>query len=378
MIKMKKVLALGMSLVLAGGMLAGCGKKKADSNTIKIGGIAPLTGKVSVYGKATEEGYKLAIKQYNEKGGVLGKKIELKVYDDKGDNNEAINAYNKLVNNDGVDGIIGAVISSNALAIAPKAAKDGIPMITPTGTAGEITEAGNNIFRSCFTDPYQGGKIAKYATEDLKAKTAAIMYDPGNDYGVGLAKAFKETFEKSGGKVVADEGYTANDKDYKSILTKVKGKNADVLFVPDYYNTVALIGKQAKEVGIQSTLLGGDGWDGVVGIDKESVEGGYFSNHYAVNDPNPVVKDFVEAYKKEYNGKLPNAFAALGYDAGVTLLEAIKKAGTTDSKKVVEALKNTDLELVSGKTKFDENRNPIKPVSVIKVVNGQYELAGKK
>ncbi|AFS78185.1 ABC transporter branched-chain amino acid-binding protein LivK [Gottschalkia acidurici 9a] len=386
MSRIKKLLAVGMTLVMSATILAGCGQKengkdgaKVESDVIKIGAIAPETGEVAVYGKAALNGYKLAIEQYNEKGGVLGKQVKLIPYDDKGDDNEAVNAYNRLVSSDKVDGILGAVISTNTSAIAPLAAREGIPMITATSTADKnITEEGENIFRSCYTDTFQGSKMAEFAGEDLKAKTAAIIYNTSSDYSDGLAKAFKETFEKAGGKVVASEGYTKQDKDFKSILTSIKGKNADVLVIPDYYEKIALITKQAREVGIESTFLGGDGWDGVIGkIDNSIIEKSYFSNHYATDDTSEVVQNFIKAYEEKYKEK-PSAFAALGYDAATTLLEAMNKAGSTDREKVVEAMKNTDLELVSGHTKFDKNRNPIKPVSIIRIGNGENKLEIKK
>ncbi len=386
MSKMKRVLSLGLTLVLGASVLAGCGNKNDStgggankSNVIKIGATIPETGAVAVYGKAALNGYKLAIKEYNAKGGVLGKQIELIAYDNKGDGNEAVNAYNKLVDSDKVDAFIGGVISTNTQAIAPLAARDGIPMITATATADKgITDAGDNIFRSCFTDSYQGQKLSEFATEDLKAKTAAIVYNTGSDYSDGLAKAFEKKFKASGGNIVAIEGYTDQDKDFKSILTKLKGKDVDVLLIPDYYEKIALITKQAREVGIKSTFLGGDGWDGVIGkIDNKIIEGSYFSNHFATDDKSEVVQGFIKNYEAEYKEK-PNAFAALGYDAATTMIEAIKKAGTTDKAKVVEALKATQLDLVSGKTKFDKNGDPIKEVTIIKIQDGQNKLEVKK
>lgn len=386
MSKMKKVLSLGLTLVLGTSLLVGCGDKQESSNggasnsdMIKIGATIPETGEVAVYGKAALNGYELAIKEYNEKGGVLDKQIELISYDNKGDGNEAVNAYNKLVNSDNVDAFIGGVISTNTQAIAPLAAKDGIPMITATGTADKgITEAGDNIFRSCFTDSYQGQKLSEFATQDLDAKTAAIVYNTGSDYSDGLAKTFEKTFKENGGEIVAIEGYTDQDKDFKSILTKLKGKDVDVLLIPDYYEKIALITKQAREVGLESTFLGGDGWDGVIGkIDNEIIEGSYFSNHYATDDDSEVVQGFIKNYDAEY-GEKPNAFAALGYDATTTMLEAIKKAGTTDDAKVIEAMKGLELDLVSGKTKFDESGDPIKEVTIIKIENGENKLEIKK
>lgn len=380
MFKMKRILAIMLALVLFISLSA-CGKKDdaaAESETIKLGMTYPATGGAAVYGNAVKNGIDLAIKKHNTDGGVLGKNIEVIAYDNKGDNSEAVNAYNKLVSSDKVDAILGAVISTNSLAIAPLAANEGIPMITPTSTSWDVTTSGENIFRSCYTDPYQGGTVAKFAAEDLKVKTAAVMYDTSMDYSAGLADEFKKVFEEKGGKVLNFEGYNADDKDFKAILTNIKGNSPDVLFIPDYYNKVALIGKQVKEVGIESILLGGDGWDGVLGVDETAIEGGYFANHYSTSDENPLIQDFITSYKEAYDGEMPNAFAALGYDSAVTMIEAIKAAESTDSEKVIEALKNTDLDLVCGHTKFDENRNPVKEVAIIKIENGEYTLSTKK
>lgn len=386
MFNMKKILSLGLTLVIGTSVLAGCGEKQntsddggnTGSEEIKIGAIVPETGEVSVYGKAALNGYKLAINAYNKNGGVLDKQIKLITYDNKGDGNETVNAYNKLIDVDKVDALIGAVISKNTQAIAPAAARDKIPMITATATADKgITDQGDNIFRSCFTDGYQGEKLSQFAVEDLKAKTAAIVYNSSDDYSDGLAKAFQKKFESDGGKVVAIEGYTEQDKDFKSILTKIKGQNADVLLIPDYYEKIALITKQARDIGIESTFLGGDGWDGVIGkIDNSIIEKSYFSNHYATDDTSKTVQDFIKSYEAAY-GEKPNAFAALGYDAATTMIEAIKSAGTTEKPKIIEALKNIELDLVSGKTRFEKGE-PIKEVTIIRVENGENKLETKK
>ena len=387
MFKMKRIMALGLTLILGTSLLVGCGDGGGDSSkggdsgsdVIKLGATIPETGEVAVYGNAALNGYKLAIKEYNEDGGILDKEIKLIAYDNKGDGNEAINAYNKLVDNDKIDALIGGVISTNTQALAPNAARDGIPMITATATADEgITEEGDNIFRSCFTDSYQGEKLAMFALEDLDAKNAAVVYNTGSDYSDGLANTFEQTFKENGGEVIAKEGYTEQDKDFKSILTKLKGKDVDVLVIPDYYEKIALITKQAREVGLESTFIGGDGWDGVIGkIDDDIIQDSYFTNHYATDDESEVVQGFIKNYEEEY-GEKPNAFAALGYDAVTTMLEAMKEAGTTDREAVIEALGNIELDLVSGNTKFDEVGNPIKEVTIIKIDGGENKLEIKK
>ncbi len=379
---MKRLVKL-MSLTLTGALLAsslvGCGQNGSgskDSDVIKIGGIAPLTGDVAVYGVAANNGAKLAIEEINANGGILGKQIQYIDYDDKGDTTEAVNAYKKLVNNDKVEAIIGAVTSKPTLAITPLAAKDGIPMISPTATALDVTSAGSNIFRTCFIDPYQGENMARFAIENLNATKAAVLYNTADDYSIGVAEAFKNQFEASGGEIVSFEGYGADEKDYKAILTNVKGQNPDVLFLPDYYNTVGLIAQQVKEVGINATLLGADGWDGVLAVAPEAAEGAYFCNHYSTDDNSEEVQNFLKAYKDKYNEE-PVSFAALGYDTVKILAAAIEKAGTTDYDAVVNALTETNITTVTGTITYDENRNPIKDVAIIRIENGQNKLYTK-
>ncbi|MDF2558393.1 MAG: amino acid-binding protein [Bacillales bacterium] len=362
-------------------LFTGCGSKKAstdEAKEIKIGGLAPLTGNVSVYGISASNGTKLAFDEANEKGGVLGKKIKFIVEDEKGDATEAVNAYNKLVNNEEVMAIIGDITSKPSAAVASASQKEKLPVITPTATAANVTTYGANVYRACFLDPFQGSVMAKFAKDKLSAKTAAVIYNTGDDYSSGIAEAFKKSFEKAGGKVVAYEGYGATDKDFKSQLTKIKGESPDVLMVPDYYNTVALVAAQVKEVGLKTTLLGADGWDGVLGSvqDPSLVEGAYFSNHYSPMDTNTKVQDFIKNYKAKFNAE-PNALSALGYDAAKILIAAIEKAKSTDKDKVVKALKGVEIDGVTGKISFDENRNPIKSVTVLKLTGGKVEMFDK-
>lgn len=379
--KLKQICSLAMVGVVAVAALAGCGSASSGAgqtgDVIKIGGIAPLTGDVAVYGNAAKNGAQLAIDQYNANGGVLGKQIQYIVLDDKGDPTEAVNAYNKLVSSEKVSAIIGAVTSKPTLTIAPLAAKEGIPVVTPTATALEVTEAGANIFRACYTDPYQGKVMGDFAAEKLSAKTAAVMYNTADDYSVGLAEVFKESFEAHGQQVVSFEGYTGGDRDFKAILTNINGKAPDVLFIADYYNTVGLITQQAQEVGIQAAMLGADGWDGVLEVaPPEAVEGAYFSNHYSADDQAAEVQNFLADYRAKYNEE-PNALAALGYDAAVLMLEAIKTAGSVDKAAVVKALQASNVTTVTGTITFDENRNPVKSIAIIQVKDGQYTMFDK-
>jgi len=373
---MKKT-ALVLVLLLCLTALSGCGGAAEESSVIKIGTIAPTTGQVAVYGQAVDNAVRLAVKDKNAAGGVLEKEIELIGYDNKGDITESVNAFNRLVDNDGIDVFIGAVISSTTLTLAPLAVETEIPMISATATNLEITPVGDNIFRACFIDPYQGIVLAQFAAEELQAKTVGILFNTADDYSTGLADAFKAEFEAAGGTITNFEGYTGgSDKDFKSLLTKVKAEAPDVLFLPDYYNTVALIAEQAKEVGVESTLIGGDGWDGVLGVTTEAVEGAYYAAHFAKDDPAENVQAFIAAFKEE-TGEMPNSFSALGYDAAMIMMEAVESAGSTDSAAVVEALKATSYDGVTGHIEFDADGNPVKSISIIQVKDSVDTLYGK-
>lgn len=369
---MKKIIAM-----LAGAtMMMSCGANQSqeESSTIKVGGMGPLTGSAAMYGITVDKGAKLAFEEINANGGVLGKKFEYISLDEKADPIEAVNAYNKLTDK-GVVAILGSVTSKPTLAVAELAAQDGIPMITPTGTQINITDAGPNIFRVCFTDPYQGSTLAKFSKDKLGAKTAAIMVNTSSDYSDGIANAFIKQAEKEGIKVVAKEGYSDGDKDFKAQLTKINSENPDILVVPEYYELSALIATQAREIGMKSTFVGPDGWDGIIGaLDSSSysvVDNSYFTNHYSTEDNNEKIQSFLKKYREKYNEE-PTAFSALAYDTVYVLKNAIDKAGTTDKAELTKAIKASDMDGVTGHLTFDENNNPIKAVTIIKVQDGKY------
>ncbi len=336
---MKKftLMLLGLSFLITacGGEKEATTKKTDEAATIKIGGLGPLTGPLAIYGVTATNGSKLAFEEINKNGGILGKQVEFVLFDEKGDSTEAVTAYNRLVD-EGVVALVGDITSKPSLAVAEIAAQDNMPMITPTGTQFNITEAGPNVFRVCFTDPYQGVILANLAKNNLKANTVAIMVNNSSDYSDGVAEAFIKEAERLGLKIVAKEGYAEGDKDFRAQLTKVAATNPDVLLVPDYYEQVALITTQAREVGVKSTFIGPDGWDGVA----KALE--------------------------------PSAFSALSYDAAYLMKDAIEKAGSTDKDAIVKAMKESDFAGVTGHLRFDEKNNPVKAVTVLKVVNGNY------
>ncbi|WP_410208953.1 ABC transporter substrate-binding protein [Fusobacterium sp.] len=356
------------------GMITSAVVFSKDDSTIKIGGLGPLTGPVAIYGVSATNGSKLAFEEINKNGGILGKKVDFILLDEKGDSTEAITAYNKLVDND-IVALIGDVTSKPSLAVAEIAAEDNMPMITPTGTQLNITEAGPNVFRVCFTDPYQGVILAKLAKEKLNAKTAAIMVNNSSDYSDGVARSFIEEAKKLGVEIVSKEGYGEGDKDFKAQLTKIATVNPDVLLIPDYYEQAALITTQAREVGIKSQFIGPDGWDGVSkALDPSAygaIEGSYFTNHYSLDDKSEKVQNFLKSYTDTY-GEAPSAFSALSYDAVYLLKNAIEKAGSTDKDAVIEAIKNSKFNGVTGHLKFDDKNNPVKAVTVLKITNGKY------
>jgi len=380
----RKLFSILSVVTLSAMILAGCGGQQPNggstsSDTITVGGLAPLTGDVAVYGTAARKGVDLAFEEINKAGGVLGKKLVYNVLDEKGDVNEAVTAFNKLLSQN-ITALIGDVTSKPTIAVAELAAAEKLPMITATATAADVTTYGDNIFRVCFLDPTQGKAMAEFASKTLKAKTAAVLYNTSDDYSIGLSEAFKAKADELGLKVVNYEGYGNDDKDFKAQLTKIASSNVDVLLLPDYYNKVALIASQVKEVGIKAKLLGADGWDGVIGAvnkdNMDSVNGAYFCNHYSVNDESQVVKNFLASFKAKYNEE-PNSFAALGYDAAYIMAKAIEKAGSTDKAAIVKAMAETNIDGVTGNITFNKGGDPVKSISIIKIENGAYVLDSK-
>ena len=367
--------ALLLAVFLLLSALVGCNKTATGGDEIIIGGLAPETGKLSVYGLGVKQGAELAIKEINEKGGILGKKIRFISLNEQGDETEALNAYRRLRDQEHIQALIGDVTSKPTMAVAMEAAKDRMPMITPSGTMEAITTAGPNVFRACFIDPVQGQAMASYAADALKVKSAAVIYDSDDDYSSGVKEAFVAECKAKGIEIVLEEGYISGTVDFKPQLTKIGQKAPEVLFVPVYYQDVALILKQSKEIGLSAIMMGGDGWDGVLETLKEEAgkaDGGYFANQFFLGDPDEKVQKFIASYRAAYN-KDPVSFAALGYDSAYILAAAIERAGgATDKDKINAELAKTDYKGVTGQIRFDEKRNPVKSIQVIKVVNGQY------
>jgi len=384
----KKLAGVFMSFMVAAGVLAGCnsstsgdGEKGGD---IKIGANLELSGGVASYGQSAKEGIELAIEEINKEG-INGKKLKLVTVDNKSDAAEATNGALKLATQDKVVAMIGAATSTNTLAQVQIAQDNKIPLITPTATNATITNKDGKlndfVFRTCFIDPFQGTVAANFATNDLKVKSAAVLIDSSSDYSKGLATSFKKNFEANGGKIVKEEAYVAKDTDFRATLTNIKAAKPEYIFVPGFYEEVGLIIKQARELGLNVPIMGGDGWDSPKLVEiagAPALNNTFITNHYSSGDSDKKVQDFVAAFKAKYDGKSPDAFTALGYDTVYFLADAIKRAGSSDSSKIQKALAETDgLELVSGKVKLDKNHDPIKAAVILEYKNGEQQFKTK-
>lgn len=382
--------------MLTAGLLAGCGGNQqgggssggnggggGGGDVIKIGANLELSGGVASYGQSIAEGLDLALEEINKEG-INGKKLELVKVDNKSEAAEATNGAIKLISQDKVVAIIGSATSTNTLAQVQVANDNKVPLITPTGTNPTITNKDGKVnefvFRTCFIDPFQGTVAAKFALNDLKVKNAAVLIDSSSDYSKGLAASFKDAFTQGGGKIVAEEAYVAKDTDFRATLTRIKSKNPEFIFLPGYYEEVGLIVKQARELGLNVPIMGGDGWDSPKLVEiagKDALNNTYITNHYSSGDPDPKIQEFVKAFKAKYN-KAPDAFNALGYDTAYFLADAIKRAGSADPVKIKDALAKTkDLQLVSGTLTLNENHDPVKSAAILEYKDGQQQFKTK-
>lgn len=383
MFSAKKVLSFFIAIAVISVMFSGCGKSSSGSGTessgngIKIGINYELSGAVASYGQSSVDGIMMAIEEINAAGGVLGQQIVPVKVDNKSEPAEATSVATRLATNDKVVAILGPATSGVLKATIPVVTKNKVPVLSASATADDVTvdEKGvrEYVFRTCFNDSFQGTVMANFAAHNLNAKKAVMLVDNASDYSKGLAKNFKETFEKNGGTVVGQEAYVAKEKDFNAVLTKIKGLDFDVIFLPGYYEEVGLIIKQARDQGIDAPILGGDGFDSPTLVDlagKAALNKVYFSNHYSSLDEDPDVVKFIEAFKKKYNAE-PNAFNALGYDLGYFIADAIKRANSTDPVKIKDALAATkEFKGVTGKFSIDENHNPVKTAVVIELKDG--------
>ncbi len=356
--------------------IAGC-KKKAEVDEIRVGEFGSMTGNEATFGLSTHNGIAMVIDDVNAAGGINGKKLRLISLDDEGKPEVAVNVVTRLVTQDKVHVVLGEVASSRSLAAAPVAQRYQIPMISPSSTNPKVTEVGDYIFRVCFTDPFQGLVIAKFAAGDLKAKTAALLIDSKSDYSMGLGEFFKTTFLAQGGQIVIEQKYVGGDMDFKAQLTSIKGKKPDIVVVPGYYTEVGLILKQGRELGLNMPFMGGDGWDSpkLFEIAGSSVNGNYISNHYSVDDQDPKVQDFISRYKARFNS-VPDGLAAMGYDAALVLVDALKRTKSLSGGDLRDAIKATvKFPGVTGVITIDEQRNASKPAVMLKIDSGTFKFA---
>jgi branched-chain amino acid transport system substrate-binding protein len=377
---MKRVLSSAMLVLVILALVVSCAPAKKE---LKIGVLSPLSGPVPSFGLSVKEGTLLAIGEWNAKGGLLGQQITPIIEDGQCDATASTNAANKLINQDKVKFILGEVCSGATIPVTEIAGPAKVLLLSPTATNPNVTVDKNGktkdyAFRACYIDPFQGGILAQFSYSRLNAKNAFIMYDQGNDYTIGLANAFEAQFTSLGGAIVGKETYTKTDTDFSAILAKVKAAKPEVVLLPDYYNIVNLVTKQAKEKGINVPFVGGDGWDSP-DLDKAAAAGGYFTNHYSPFDPRTEVQAFLKAYAAAYKTdagapKVPDALATLGYDAANLLFTAIQKANSTDTAKVKAALEAISFDAVSGKITFDKLHNPVKALTILAVKKDKVDF----
>jgi branched-chain amino acid transport system substrate-binding protein len=363
--------------LLAAFVTPSCAPKKnaEDRATIQIGLFGDLTGPTFNFGLSAKNGVLMAADEINQAGGINGHMIDIVIEDDNGSPEEAAQVTGKLIDRYKVIAIIGAGASGNSLAAAPRAQSAHLPLIAPSSTNPAVTQVGDYIFRACFIDAFQGEVMAKFAANTLKAKKAAIMLDFNSPYSRGLTEFFEFSFAKLGGEIVVQQSYQQGDADYRGQLSLIKAANPDVIYIPGYYGDVAIIARQARQLGLAMPLLGADGWDApeLWELGGDALNGSYISNHYSADDPSETIQKFVHGYRQRYGNLTPDAHAALAYDALRFLVEAIQRAGTTEGPKLREALAETkNFAGVTGIISMDGNRNAVKPAVILKLEDARY------
>lgn len=364
-----------VSFLLSLGLFAttACTKK---TDELAIGEFGSLTGNEATFGQSTNKGIRMAFDEINAAGGVKGKKLKLITYDNQGKPDESASVVKRLITQDKVLAIIGEVASSRSLAAAPIAQQYKVPMISPSSTSPKVTAIGDYVFRICFIDPFQGKVMAKFMLDNLKLKKVAILRDVKNEYSVGLADVFSKEVVAKGGEVSADVSYQAGDIDFKAQLTQIKSKNVEAIFIPGYYTEVGLITYQARQLGIKAVFLGGDGWDSadLERNSKKAANGSYYSNHYSTESTDPRVQEFIQKFKTKFN-EVPDAMAALGYDAAKILVAAMERTSDMTPEQIKnEIAKTKDFPGVTGNTSLDADRNAVKNAVIVQVEGDQRKF----
>lgn len=391
-------LRLGLATLFAAAVLGvGCGG--GGTEELVIGEYGSLTGNDATFGQSTKQGIELALSELQEQkqGKIGGLAVRVVSEDDQGRPEEAATVVKKLINQDRVMAVLGEVASSRSIAAAPICQEAGVPMISPSSTNPKVTQVGDYVFRMCFIDPFQGTVMAKFASDNLHLKRVAILKDVRNEYSVGLAQFFGEAFQGMGGTIVAEQAYSAGDQDFRAQLTSIKGKNPEAVLVPGYYTEVGLIARQARELGITVPILGGDGWESeqLLEIAGDALNGSYYANHFATDNPDPRLQSFLQKYKAKF-GKESDAIGGLAYDAANVLFQSLEKlaesdpqtfaalssskAGTPARREATKKLRDiiattTNYAGVTGTITLDENRNATKPAVVIAIKDGKKVFA---
>jgi branched-chain amino acid transport system substrate-binding protein len=380
LVRLFAIAALVAASVTACERKPGTGNGEETTGDIVVGMYGSLTGDGASFGQSSREGTELAVEELNSGPGLLsGRKLRLLVEDDQSKPEEASNAVTKLITQDKVIAVLGEVASRRSLAAAPVAQKYQVPMISPSSTNERVTQVGDYIFRVCFIDPFQGEVLAKFAYNDLKARKVAILKDIQQDYSVGLTDSITQHFTALGGMVLPPLSYSSGDADFKAILTQVRSQNPDVVFATGYYPEAAIIVRQARELGMKMPILGGDGWVGdALRNGREALNNTFISNHYSGDNPDPVVQNFVKAYRAKFK-RDPDAIAALAYDSVKVLADAITRAGSTEGPKLRAALATTDVAGVTGRLRINDKRNVDKPAVIQEVTyaNGDVRFVYK-
>lgn len=363
------------ALHLAAALLSGTALPLA-AEPVRIGFFMSMTGRDASFGEASLNGARLAVDGLNAAGGTLGRPVELVVEDDRSIAGEAATAVKKLISRDRVVALVGECSSARTLEAAPIAQASGIPLVTPASTSPRVTQVGDDIFRVCFIDSFQGDVIATFARRRLGLSRVALLVDSTAPYSVGLADYFSKRFVALGGQVVASQRYSGTDTDFRAQLTAIRAAHPDALFLPGYYVAAGLVARQARDLGLHATLLGGDGFEApqLLEIGGDALEGSYYSTHFAVENTGAVSRTFVQAYRVRY-GASPNGLAALTYDAVRLIADAIARAGTTERTALRRALAGTNgFPGVTGLTTINAQRDADKDAAIITVRNGRLEF----
>jgi branched-chain amino acid transport system substrate-binding protein len=389
----------GLATAIAGALIfalgvGGCGGPSKEE--LVIGEYGSLTGGDADFGQSTKRGVEMAMDELiaQQQGKIGGLMVRPVVEDDQGKPEEAATVVQKLVNQDRVIAVIGEVASGRSMAGGPICQAAGVPMISPSSTNPKVTQIGDYIFRMCFIDPFQGTVMAKFAAENLKVKRVAILKDVKNEYSIGLTEFFTDAFTHLGGQIIAEQAYSSGDQDFRAQLTAIKAKQPEAIYLPGYYTEAGLIARQARELGIKAPILGGDGWesDQLIGIGGEALEGCYYSNHFAADNPEPRLQEFLKKYRAKHDNQDPNAIVGLAYDAANVLFGSMEKlyeqdpaafkglssakAGTPSRQAATKKLRDliagtTNYAGVTGIITLDANRNATKPAVVLEIKGGK-------